>query len=582
MISIVVYGRNDSHGYNLHKRTALSLNSLAYALTDPEDEIIFVDWNSPESLPPFPVAISDTLSKNVWEKLRIIRVPQSVHVQCSGQFSQRSTIEPIARNVAIRRMNPANTWVLSTNTDVVLTCGGSSLTGAVSAITAPYVGAPRFELPEWIWEGLPRNDAKAVQSQLSLLADKTPLRQIVKSYEHIGFDAPGDFQLVRRSLMEEIGCFDETMLRGWHVDSNLGRRLYEVVGPPEPISAEVEVFHCNHTREQTHFHQSAIQPNDLNEYVWGDVPVIARSGKSNWGLPDVSLEESTLGIYEKARNSLIASWRSFDTRIGVQDFSSECDRLSGIPFDASVAAIMDVLSTTQTSIGVAYLGTRSEVEMALHDLERELPWVTFVVGPEVGSACCPNTWVIIDVTPPEACLSREVSDVAALTQSDRAAVVEVLKETGRLIERLQAGKDEPPNFLILNAEANDFENCLAGAFDMLPVQFNSRVRRARIKPQILSAQPSRLIMLYARVLIAARRAVCSIFEPVIDASSSALVGGQIDSPNDRLVTPGKSPIRAFLVRGFAILSKPLRRSGLQPGAYSRTGICIPIELTRRF
>ena len=29
MISIVLYGRNDNYGYNLHKRAALSLNCMA-------------------------------------------------------------------------------------------------------------------------------------------------------------------------------------------------------------------------------------------------------------------------------------------------------------------------------------------------------------------------------------------------------------------------------------------------------------------------------------------------------------------------------------------------------------------------
>ena len=36
MISVVVYGRNDTHGYNHHRRVALSLNCLAEVLTDPD------------------------------------------------------------------------------------------------------------------------------------------------------------------------------------------------------------------------------------------------------------------------------------------------------------------------------------------------------------------------------------------------------------------------------------------------------------------------------------------------------------------------------------------------------------------
>ena len=62
MLSIIVYGRNDNHGYNLHKRAAVSINCLAEMLRDPADELIFVDYNSPDDLPTFPEAIRDTLT----------------------------------------------------------------------------------------------------------------------------------------------------------------------------------------------------------------------------------------------------------------------------------------------------------------------------------------------------------------------------------------------------------------------------------------------------------------------------------------------------------------------------------------
>ncbi|HUJ77040.1 MAG TPA: hypothetical protein VL359_19395, partial [bacterium] len=61
MLSVILYGRNDSHGYNLHKRAALSFNCIAEVLTHPGDEILFVDYNTPLDMPTFPEAIADTL-----------------------------------------------------------------------------------------------------------------------------------------------------------------------------------------------------------------------------------------------------------------------------------------------------------------------------------------------------------------------------------------------------------------------------------------------------------------------------------------------------------------------------------------
>ena len=62
MISVILYGRNDAHGYNLHRRAALSLNCLAEVLTDADDEIVFVDYNTPDELPTFVEALADTLT----------------------------------------------------------------------------------------------------------------------------------------------------------------------------------------------------------------------------------------------------------------------------------------------------------------------------------------------------------------------------------------------------------------------------------------------------------------------------------------------------------------------------------------
>lgn len=54
MISVILYGRNDSYGYNLHKRAALSFNCIAEMLDAPDDEILFVDYNTPDDFPTFP------------------------------------------------------------------------------------------------------------------------------------------------------------------------------------------------------------------------------------------------------------------------------------------------------------------------------------------------------------------------------------------------------------------------------------------------------------------------------------------------------------------------------------------------
>src|SRR5208283_315367 len=84
MISVIVYGRNDSHGYNLHKRAAISLNCVAEMLCDAEDEILFVDYNTPNDLPTFVEAIYDTLTPKAKSVLRVFRVRPDLHARLVG------------------------------------------------------------------------------------------------------------------------------------------------------------------------------------------------------------------------------------------------------------------------------------------------------------------------------------------------------------------------------------------------------------------------------------------------------------------------------------------------------------------
>ena len=76
MISLILYGRNDSYGYNLHKRAAISLNCMAEVLDAPGDEILFVDYNTPDDFPTFPEAIQDTLTERAKRLLRQSRGAQ--------------------------------------------------------------------------------------------------------------------------------------------------------------------------------------------------------------------------------------------------------------------------------------------------------------------------------------------------------------------------------------------------------------------------------------------------------------------------------------------------------------------------
>ncbi len=295
MISVVFYGRNDSHGYNLHRRAALSINCIAEVLDDPDDEILFCDWNTTQGLPTFPEAIADTLTERARELIRIIKVPSWVHDQRYSHRTHMPTVESAARNVSVARSNPNNRWILSTNTDMLfLTSTGESLSQIAAKLDDGFYELPRYSLPEAIWEGLPRAEPKVVMETVGRLAREIDLDEVVMSEPFMLYDAPGDFQLMLRDQVFEIGGFDEEMLIGWHVDSNICRRLNLLNGSTQSLADAIAGYHCEHTRILTAHHTNP-KANDLARFVYHVEDPSSQATARPWGLTDLELEEVTLG-----------------------------------------------------------------------------------------------------------------------------------------------------------------------------------------------------------------------------------------------------------------------------------------------
>lgn len=294
MISVILYGRNDSHGYNLHKRAAISINCIAEMLSEADDEILFVDYNTPNDLPTFIEAIYDTLTTKAKSRLRVLRVRPQLHARLVER-THLSALEPHSRNIAIRRSNPRNRWILSTNTDMIFLPRGdvASLADAVRDLPDGQYIVPRFELPEPLWESFPRADPDACMRACEELGPKLHLEEIAIRFDYMRFDSPGDFQLTPRQALFDIHGFDERMIHGWHADSNTCKRLYLFYGNrTESLAHRLKAYHCDHTRVATLAHRLDIKlENNLQEFVYGVDDPVARHQADNWGVPNEPIEE---------------------------------------------------------------------------------------------------------------------------------------------------------------------------------------------------------------------------------------------------------------------------------------------------
>jgi hypothetical protein len=295
MLSVILYGRNDSHGYNLHRRAALSLNCIAESLTEPGDEIVFVDYNTPDELPTFPEAIDDCLTARARELLRIVRVRPRWHLPLSRR-TRLMALEPQSRNIAIRRCDPANRWILSTNTDMVFipNAPAKSLSDAISKLEDGFYHLPRLELPEGFWERLDRLNPSAALDEIGAASRRFHLDEVVYgSYDNL-YEAPGDFQLFLREDLSRINGFDERMILGWHVDANIARRMRLLRGEVKSAAQFLRGYHCGHSRQPTSLHTEDRTQNDMGLFIEQVVDPACPDQEASWGAPEQVFEERRL------------------------------------------------------------------------------------------------------------------------------------------------------------------------------------------------------------------------------------------------------------------------------------------------
>lgn len=363
MISVILYGRNDSHGYNMHKRFAISLNCLAEVLTHPSDEIIFVDCNTPDGMPTFPEAIQDILTTRAKQLLRILRIRPDLYEK-HKRGSHLKVLESLSRNAAIRRSNPANRWILSTNPDMVFVSRkpGQSLSDVASQLPDGFYELPRFEVPAALWETVNRMDPKSIIAAFERWGRTLHLNEVIYGQPYNIFDGPGDFQLVLREQMFTIQGFDEKMVKGWHVDSNLCKRLNLLNGKTGSLLDYFFGYHCDHTRQPTMAHGfNRKEGNDWFRFVENLTSPYLPAQADTWGIPDEPIEEIRLtnGNFVRVLESLLPG-------VSVPYTEDMClpksynhsllyDNLHALPF------VVDHLITLPPTADIGYLGGNAEL-----------------------------------------------------------------------------------------------------------------------------------------------------------------------------------------------------------------------------
>jgi len=492
MLSVILYGRNDSHGYNLHKRAAISLNAIAHLLSDPDDEIVFVDYNTPDDLPTFPEAIADTLTAKAIEKLRVLRIRPDVHQTRFAARTHLVALEPIARNAAIRRTNPANRWVLSTNTDMIFAPRtGGDLTSVAAGLEDGFYHLPRFELPEGLWETLDRKDPEAIISGAREWGERFYLNEIVHSGSDNLYDGPGDFQLFLREDLFAIGGFHEEMIRGWHLDANVARRMRIKRGVVSSALDRLVGYHCDHTRMASAYHKADRVENDpvrfVDEVTQAEIP----EQMQTWGLPDVQIEELKLGDasgarYLRALEAVVPGRLSgfLETHYIVESHGRLAYDLAHV-----LPYLLDMVACIPQTATVGYVGLRRDTFAAFAKGWEVMGGARPVLVPDTApwliqtgaraEAAPIDCWLdetdffIFEIGAEEAADQAGLSaaESAGLWSVDQAFKAAALRDQMRIVE----GK-APRRAFVVNAIHNFFEPQILNSMAVTLTPFSSRIR----------------------------------------------------------------------------------------------------------
>lgn len=290
MITFLVVGRNDSYGINLHKRTALSLNFFASLCQEDSDEIVYVDCNTPHHEQTLVEAIADTLTPEARRRIKAYRISGEMMRRAIGDTPLPFSDE-LSRNVGLRRSNPANPWVLSTNCDVLLhPLTGRSFVDLLATLEQRFYVCPRISIPLPQWQCLPRMDTAAMRTFCDAVVLGGFRYPPEKEASWLRFESVGDFQLAPRAQWFAIHGCEEGMKLWGHSDANNSRRLNLLNGggTTPDIGEYFLVMHLDHNPDQKVAHTHTLPHNDWKQWV-EDVSDPVSKNPDDWGLRDIEL-----------------------------------------------------------------------------------------------------------------------------------------------------------------------------------------------------------------------------------------------------------------------------------------------------
>lgn len=281
-IGATVISRNDGYGGATHEKLVYSLTSMLVAL----DEVIYVDWNSPDKS--LIEVIRDQLPRT--GKLRCITVTPQMHVELANDPEAQKCVEVLARNIGLRRLS--TDWRISANGDVMC-LGRETIEPHLTNPRAFYCVARRnIDFP--FVKELARDGVSNMEEHLLSAIGNWPQAQggspLGPTDEWSLITCPGDFQIAHRDVWHAIRGFEESLVRRGYADSNVQGKA-KLAGFDLTLMRAIPVFHFNHYADTGSCGGAHGAWNDRHAAIEG---FTSTTNPESWGFADTRFVEEVL------------------------------------------------------------------------------------------------------------------------------------------------------------------------------------------------------------------------------------------------------------------------------------------------
>jgi hypothetical protein len=293
------------------------------------------------------------------------------------------------------------------------------------------------------------------------------------------------------------------MLLGYHVDSNLSRRMLFHRGSIESLGESLAGYHCNHNREPTVYHGAGKVTNDLDRFFEAiDRPELPVQ-RDTWGLVGEELEEVV--VRERIGPHLAESLASVIPDAVGPRHPSDAAR---VPFEPTYDSghvlpfVADSLAVSSSAETVGYVGANPVLERMLATVVEGLGFenalaVAALEDPSSVEELADQADVFvvdlgIDASSTEASPARD-HEPAPLP----ARLVTVVEALERLVEleraRIQRG-EHPRRFVLVHSWTVFWDTYVVANLDCSHTTAHSRVRRGSVRPVPVDDEATRVAL----------------------------------------------------------------------------------------